>query len=73
MENKQQFVEELSQVLSKHFVNIGVEKLEYFKPGKTYTEEVIITYTGGYRETVNVTFDSCVGILRDICKQGFRS
>lgn len=72
MEDKKQFIDDLSAVLSKYLWAVNVDKLEYFKPGKTYNEEVIITYANGYEEVVNVSCDSYVAMLRDICKQGLQ-
>jgi hypothetical protein len=67
MEDKKGFVEGLSYLLSKHCSCI--EYMEYFKPGKEYSEEVVITYRGGYQQTVNVSWDSIPAILRDIARE----
>ena len=66
MEDKKGFVESLGYLLSNH--NVGVENMEYFKPGKEYNEEVVITYDGGYQQTINVSWDSIPAILRDIAR-----
>lgn len=66
MECKPGFIEDLSAVISKHY--FGIERLEYFKPGKEYSEEVVITYRGGYEQTVNVSCDSIPAMLRDIAR-----
>lgn len=66
MEDKKGFVEGLGYLLSKHYS--GIESMEYFKPGKEYNEEVVITYRGGYRQTVNVSCDSIPAIFRDIAR-----
>ena len=66
MEDKKGFVEGLSNLISKHCR--GIESLEYFKPGNHYNEEVVITYDGGYQQTINVSWDSIPAILRDITR-----
>ena len=66
MEDKKGFVEDLGNLLSKYFVEI--EGMEYFKPGKEYDEEVVITYTAGYQQTVNVSRDSIPAIFQDIAR-----
>lgn len=66
MEDKKGFVEDLGYLLNKHYR--GIESMEYFKPGEEYNEEVVITYRGGYQQTVNVTMDSIATILRDIAR-----
>lgn len=72
MEDKKQFVEDLSKAIAPHLFDIGVMQLTYHKPGKLYPEEVLIYYINGYEEVINVTYDSPLGILKDICKQGFK-
>lgn len=72
MENKKQFVEELSALLSKYCWINGIRKLTYACPGKTYKEEVIVSYFGGHEEVVNVHMDNCLAILKDVCKRGLR-
>ena len=42
--------------------------MEYFKPGKEYNEEVVITYRGGYQQTTNVSRDSIPAIFQDIAR-----
>lgn len=66
MENKKDFVKELGSVLRDHCY--GIEKLEYFKPGKEYKEEVVVTYTSGYQQSINVSWDSISAMLRDIAR-----
>ena len=66
MEDKKGFVEDLGDLLGKYFVEI--EDMEYFKPGKEYDEEVVITYRGGYQQTANVSRDSILEILRYIAR-----
>lgn len=67
--NKKEFVEELSKVFAKHLWPVNIAKLEYFKPGKTYEEEVVVTFTNGYQRIANVHCDSCLAIVKDLCKQ----
>ena len=67
MEDKKGFTEGLSSLLSKHCIDI--ESLEYFKPGNVYNEEVVVTYFGGYQQTINVSADSIPAMLRDIAKR----
>ena len=66
MEDKKGFVEDLGDLLGKYFVD--VEDMEYFKPGKEYDEEVVITYKSGYQQTVNVSRDSIPAIFQDIAR-----
>lgn len=66
MENKKQFVEELSDTLSYHTDEI--DSLEYVKPGHIYSEEVVVTYKGGYQQTINVSCSSPLGMLYDIAR-----
>ena len=66
MEDKKGFVEDLGNLLSKY--HSDVEKMEYFKPGKEYNEEVVITYVDGYQQTIDVHIDSILAILQDIAK-----
>lgn len=66
MEDKKGFVEGLSYLFSKYYY--GIKSMEYFKPGKEYNEEVVITYRGGYQQTVNVSCDSIPAIFRDIAR-----
>ena len=67
MEDKKGFVEDLGNLLSKY--HSDVEKMEYFKPGKEYNEEVVITYAGGYQQTVDVYMDSIPAIFQDIARE----
>lgn len=66
MENKKGFVEGLGHLFNKYYSDI--EGMEYFKPGQEYNEEVVITYEGGYQQTVNVSFDSIPAIFQDIAR-----
>lgn len=66
IEDKKTFVEDLSVLFKKHL--LYVDKLEYFKPGKQYMEEVIITYNCGNTQAVNVSMDSLTAMLRDIAR-----
>ena len=66
MEDKKGFVEDLGNLLSKYCFQI--EGMEYFKHGKEYNEEVVITYTAGYQQTIDVYMDSILAILQDIAK-----
>ena len=66
MEDKKGFVEDLGNLLGKYFVD--VENMKYFKPGKEYNEEVVITYKSGYQQTVNVSRDSIPDIFQDIAR-----
>ena len=66
MEDKKGFVEDLSYLLTTHC--IGIEEVEYFKPGKESEEEVVITYTDGYQQTIDVSRDSIPTIFRDIAR-----
>jgi hypothetical protein len=66
MEDKKGFVEGLGYLLSKHCS--GICGMEYFQPGKEYNEEVVVTYRGGYQQTINVSFDSIPAILQDVAR-----
>ena len=73
MENKKQFIADLSVLLNRYCWSSGLRKLEYFSPGKTYREEVVITYYGDHTEVVNVNCDNDIAMLKDICKRGLKS
>ena len=67
MEDKKGFVEDLGNLFSKYYSD--VEKMEYFKPGKEYKEEVVITRKcSSYKKTINVSFDSIPAIFQDIAR-----
>lgn len=70
MENKKQFISELSTVITKHCQN--VEAIEYFKPGSLYNEEIVVSYKGGHEDTVNVSCDSCLQMLLDVCRNSLQ-
>lgn len=60
MENKKQFIEDLSNLLSRYCWSYGIRNLKYVIPGEKYNEEVI----------VNVSCDNYIAMLKDICKRG---
>lgn len=69
--NKHEFVQELSKLFIKYNDDFGIDCMEYQSPGQHYSEEVIIHWRGnGGTTIVNVTWDSYIGILRDIIRQG---
>ena len=70
MENKKQFISELSTVISKYCSDIT--SIEYFKPGSLYNEEVVVIYKGSHEDVVNVTYDSCLQMLLDVCRNSLQ-
>lgn len=66
MENKAAFVAELGDLLSLHSRE-GIRWLKYHKYSDGF-EAVDILFEPGAVKTVNVTGDSCVGIMMDISK-----
>ena len=68
---KDLFVRQLGRLLSmtrEGIVEAEYEKSYDFEDKKEFAEFVVIRYAGGGERRVNVTFDSNMGILRDVLK-----
>ena len=65
MENKELFVKQLGELLSRYGVE-NVAYLEYKREGSL--ETVTITFHGGHQTVVNVSMDSYAAIVRDVMK-----
>ena len=66
-ENKAAFVEALGEALAKYSERSGVRRLTYRKDTDGF-EAVTILFADGGERTVNVTGDSCLGIMSDVYK-----
>lgn len=64
-ENKTFFVSTLGVALS--YSRTGVKELSYRKDADGF-EGVTIRYANGKERTINVTGDSCLGIMNDVYK-----
>ncbi len=69
--NKHEFIQELSNLFIKYNDDFGIDCMEYRSPGQQYNEEVVIYWKGNTTTVVNVTWDSYIGMLRDVVKRGF--
>lgn len=63
-ENKQAFVEGLGVLLAT-FSREEIVRMSYDKDNDGF-EAVTISYGNGYERTVNVTGDSCLGMMHDL-------
>ena len=68
MENKKQFVENISQAIVGHVPSIEkVEYEKYHRADKDWTQEyIVIYYTGGAIGVRTVNATSCGGIFQEI-------
>lgn len=66
-ENKQEILDALLQTLQKTRDQYDLEDLQLQK--ERGEEHVIITYRGGYKDTVNTTLDSGVSMIRDVLRK----
>lgn len=64
-ENKTFFVSALGVALA--YSRTGVKELSYRKDSDGF-EGVTIRYANGKERTINVTGDSCLGIMKDVYK-----
>ena len=62
-ENKSGFVQELGELLRK-YTRENISHMEYEK--KENVEAVIVHFGNGYSKAVDVTGDSCLGIMTDL-------
>lgn len=62
-DNKPAFVEALGAALT--YSRTGVKGLSYRKDADGF-EGVTIRYSNGSERTINVTGDSCLGIMKDV-------
>lgn len=68
---KDLFVRQLGRLLS--MTREGIAEAEYeksydFEDKKEFVEFVVIRYNGGGEKRINVTFDSNMGIMRDVLR-----
>lgn len=64
---KQKFVEDIGAAFALHDEQFDIDYMEYDCDRDGF-EAVTIYFEGGGRKTINVTGDSCVGILKDIAR-----
>lgn len=65
-ENKADFVRELGELL-RRYSREDIECMAYDRDNDGF-EAVTISYGNGYERTVNVTGDSCLGMMHDLYK-----
>lgn len=67
-ENKAAFIDALSYAL-RNYTRLGIGTMEYIPPEyRGGTELVRIGFKHGITINVNVTADSCLAMMKDICK-----
>lgn len=67
-ENKASFIDALSYAL-RNYTRLGIASMEYIPPQyRGGTELVKIGFNSGSTINVNVTADSCLAMMKDICK-----
>lgn len=67
-ENKAVFIDALSYAL-RNYTRLGIASMEYIPPQyRGGTELVKIGFNSGSTINVNVTADSCLAMMKDICK-----
>lgn len=68
-EDKAGFVQELGELIANYAEDrTGVTAMEYLEDADGF-EAVTIYFAGGDEDTVNVTGDSCMGIMADIAQR----
>lgn len=63
-ENKERFCEGLGTLLMM-YSRTDVRNIEY-RRDETKAEYADITFMNGYKKTVNITYDSCIAIMKDL-------
>lgn len=68
---KDLFVKKLGQLLA--MTREGITEAEYeksydFEDKREFVEFVVVRFNGGSEKRINVTFDSNMGIMRDVLK-----
>ena len=66
-ENKKLFVEKLGSLIKRQ-TRAGQNIKEIHYEASLVAERVVIVFYGGYTKTVDITADSCLAIMHDICK-----
>lgn len=61
------FVRNLGALLAQ--TREGVVGCEYHNDRKNQIEMVTVEFDNGYTKTINVTMDSYLAVIRDVCKQ----
>lgn len=59
---------QLLQMTREGVVDVNYEKSYNPENNKVFEEYVVVEYEGGHTRRVNVTFDSNLGMLRDVLK-----
>lgn len=66
-ENKKLFVEKLGSLIKRQ-TRAGQNIKEIRYETHLAAERVVIVFYGGYTKAVDITADSCLAIMHDICK-----
>lgn len=64
-ENKKDFIRDLETALIL-YSRENIKGLEYIRT--EYDEYMTIKFTTGYEKTINITGDSCLGIMKDVVR-----
>ncbi len=68
-EDKNLIIKALHDLLLQSRRYQDLEKVEYVKNGNGwYGEQAVFTFSNGKVESVNITGDSCMGIILDVLK-----
>lgn len=67
-EDKATFIDALSYAM-RNYTRLGIKSMEYISPEyRGGTELVKVCFNSGTVINVNVTADSCLAMMKDICK-----
>lgn len=68
---KDLFAKKIGQILSmtREGVSEARYEKEYDSEEQEFREWVILIYNGGFERRINVTFDSNIGMLKDVLKE----
>lgn len=66
-ENKKLFVEKLGSLIKRQ-TRAGQTIKEIRYESSLIAERVVIVFNGGFTKAINITGDSCIAIMKDICK-----
>ncbi len=64
-ENKERFCEGLGTLLLM-YSRTDVRNIEYRRDEEIMAEFADVTFMNGYKKTVNITYDSCIAIMKDL-------
>lgn len=64
-ENKSRFISALETALIM-YSRVNIKGLEYIRT--EYDEYLTIKFTTGYEKTIDITGDSCLGIMKDLVR-----